>query len=82
MYHPASECPMIDKVCHKCQTKGHIARMCTSDTGPRGIKRRLQSEHNSNFHSNESRQIAMINERDEDAEEKEEKVFSDTDSNN
>nr|XP_029718180.1 uncharacterized protein LOC115260959 [Aedes albopictus] len=81
VYHSASECPVVNKVCHKCQTKGHIARMCTSESGFRGIKRRLQSEQVQNSLSKESRRISMVNEHDEHAEEKEAKVFSDTDSN-
>lgn len=67
----------IDRVCHKCQTKGHIARMCTTDSGHRGIKRRLQTEQM----SNESRRIAMVNERDEHTDVKEEMVFADNDEN-
>lgn len=29
IYHDASGCPNIDKVCHNCKRRGHLARSCT-----------------------------------------------------
>ena len=42
--HLATACRLKDKICHKCQKKGHIAKACRSQANPqrapRTIKRR------------------------------------------
>ncbi|XP_062557922.1 uncharacterized protein LOC134222782 [Armigeres subalbatus] len=30
MYHDPATCPNLDKVCHNCKRRGHLARMCAS----------------------------------------------------
>lgn len=30
IYHEPSRCPNLDKVCHNCKRRGHLARSCTS----------------------------------------------------
>ena len=55
--HPSDDCPFRERVCYKCQSRGHLAKMCRSSSNPKkGCRRekkgrqhvrRLESEESS-----------------------------------
>ena len=52
--HQGKDCPFRDRVCHKCQCRGHLARVCRSSSNPKKGPRREKGRRHPVRHLEES----------------------------
>ncbi|XP_062542320.1 uncharacterized protein LOC134210289 [Armigeres subalbatus] len=67
MYHGPADCPNLDKVCHNCNRRGHLARACSAQSRQGSGQKRI---HDGTEEEEPRAKIAAITQNGKDNEEK------------